>query len=69
MERIDVVEQHPDGFVAYPGGVRGAVVGQGETAEEALADLTSAHRFHAETFGAEVLGGKPYGVDADDRPR
>lgn len=54
MERIKVVvEQHADGFVAYPLGVRGIVVGQGETAEEAVADVTSAIRFHVETFGME----------------
>lgn len=56
MDRLKVViEQHPDGFVAYPLGVRGVVVGQGETAEEALADVTSAVRFHIETFGADAL--------------
>lgn len=56
MDRLKVViEQHPDGFVAYPLGVRGVVVGQGGTAEEALADVTSAVRFHIETFGADAL--------------
>ncbi|MBI4504191.1 MAG: type II toxin-antitoxin system HicB family antitoxin, partial [Chloroflexi bacterium] len=33
-----VVEHHPDGYVAYPLGLRGVVVGQGDTAEQALAD-------------------------------
>jgi predicted RNase H-like HicB family nuclease len=56
MDRVKiVVEQHPDGFVAYPLGVRGVVVGQGETAAEALADVTSALRFHVETFGDDAL--------------
>jgi hypothetical protein len=56
MEHIKiVVERHPDGFVAYPLGVRGVVVGQGETAEEAVADVTSAVRFHLDTFGHEAL--------------
>lgn len=50
-----VVEQYEDCFVAYPLGVQGAVVGQGNTAEEALADLTSALEFHVETFGSVVL--------------
>lgn len=50
-----VVEQHSDGFVAYPLGLKGVVVGQGETADEALADVRSAVQFHIETFGAEVL--------------
>lgn len=50
-----VVEQHPDGFVAYPLGFKGAVVGEGETAAEAIADVTSAIRFSLETFGHEAL--------------
>lgn len=50
-----VVEKHPDGYVAYPLGMRGVVVGQGDTAEEALADCRSAIRFHCETFGPEVF--------------
>ena len=31
------------------------VVGQGDSADEALADVSSAIRFHIETFGKEVL--------------
>lgn len=50
-----IVEKHSDGYVAYPLGLKGVVVGQGETYEEALADVTSAIRFHIETFGKEVL--------------
>ena len=50
-----VVEKHADGYVAYPLGLRGTVVGEGETYEEALADVKSAIRFHIETFGEEVL--------------
>lgn len=37
-----VVEQHEDGYVAYPIGIDGAVVGQGDSLEEALADVRSA---------------------------
>jgi predicted RNase H-like HicB family nuclease len=48
-----VVEKHPDGYVAYPLGLKGVVVGQGDTYEEALADVKSAIRFHIETFGRE----------------
>ncbi|GEM_PF-6921987 len=33
-----IVEKHPDGFVAYPLGLKGIVVGQGDTYEEALSD-------------------------------
>jgi predicted RNase H-like HicB family nuclease len=51
-----VVEQHLDGYVAYPLGVQGVVVGQGNTYEAALADVKSALQFHIETFGDSVLG-------------
>lgn len=52
MRRINiVVEEHPDCFVAYPIGLKGVVVGQGGTYDEALEDVKSAIRFHIETFG------------------
>jgi predicted RNase H-like HicB family nuclease len=50
-----VVERHSDGYVAYPLGLKGVVVGQGETYGEALDDVTSAIRFHIETFGDEAI--------------
>jgi predicted RNase H-like HicB family nuclease len=50
-----LVEKHPDGYVAYPIGIRGVVVGEGETYEDAVADLKSAMQFHVETFGPEAL--------------
>ncbi|MEW8958992.1 MAG: type II toxin-antitoxin system HicB family antitoxin [Moorella sp. (in: firmicutes)] len=50
-----VVEKHPDGYVAYPLGLKGVVVGEGDTYEEALVDVKSAIRFHVETFGQEIL--------------
>ena len=50
-----IVEKHPDGYVAYPLGLKGIVVGEGDTYEEALADVKSAIHFHIETFGQEVL--------------
>ncbi len=49
-----VVEKHPDGYVAYPLGIKGIVVGQGDTYEEALADVKSAIRFHIKSFGLVV---------------
>ena len=56
MEKFKIiVEKHPDGYVAYPLGLKGVVVGQGDTYEEALADVKSAIRFHIETFGEQVL--------------
>jgi predicted RNase H-like HicB family nuclease len=50
-----IVEQHEDGFVAYPVGLRGIIIGEGDSYEEALTDVRSAIRFHVETFGADVL--------------
>jgi predicted RNase H-like HicB family nuclease len=50
-----VVERYSDGYVAYPLGLKGVVVGQGDTYREALDDISSAIRFHIETFGSEVL--------------
>ncbi len=45
-----IVEKHEDGYIAYPLGLKGAVVGQGDTYEEAFADVKSAIKFHIETF-------------------
>ena len=50
-----VVEKHPEGYVAYPLGLKRVVVGEGDTYEEALADVKSAIRFHIDTFGKDVL--------------
>jgi len=50
-----IIEKHTDGYVAYPLGLKGVVIGEGDTYDEALADVKSAIRFHIETFGAEVL--------------
>jgi predicted RNase H-like HicB family nuclease len=50
-----IVEKHSDGYVAYPVGLRGVVVGEGDSYEQALADVKSAIRFHVETFGVRVL--------------
>jgi len=50
-----IVKRHADGYVAYPLGVKGVVVGEGDTYEEALADVKSAIEFHLESFGADML--------------
>jgi predicted RNase H-like HicB family nuclease len=50
-----IVEQHADSFVAYPVGISGTVIGQGDTYEEALADVKSALNFHLESFGPNAL--------------
>jgi predicted RNase H-like HicB family nuclease len=59
-----VVEKNPDGYVAYPLGIKGVVVGEGDSYEEALSDLKSAIRFHIETFGSEVLELEPPVLEA-----
>ena len=46
-----IVEKHPDTYVAYSIGLKGVVIGQDATYEEALADVRSAIAFHIETFG------------------
>lgn len=50
-----IVEKHPDGYIAYPLGLKGIVLGEGDTYEEALADVKSAIKFHVETFGSDVF--------------
>lgn len=50
-----IVEHHTDSYVAYPLGMKGVVVGEGDTYAEALQDVESAIRFHVETFGEDVL--------------
>jgi predicted RNase H-like HicB family nuclease len=59
-----VVEKNPDGYVAYPLGLKGVVVGQGDTYEQALSDVKSAIRFHIETFGSEMLEFEPPVLEA-----
>jgi predicted RNase H-like HicB family nuclease len=54
-----IVEKHADGYVAYPLGLKGVVVGEGDTYEEALADVKSAIRFHLETFGPDIFDNEP----------
>jgi len=50
-----IIEKHADGYVSYPIGLKGVVVGQGDTYDEALADIKSAISFHVETFGEEAF--------------
>lgn len=59
-----IVEKHSDGYVAYPLGLKGVVVGQGETYEGALSDVKSAIRFHIESFGEDVFEIDPPILDA-----
>ena len=59
-----IIERHNDGYTAYPIGVKGVVVGQGDTYDEALCDVKSAIKFHLETFGADALDIEPQIVEA-----
>ena len=59
-----IVEKYSDGYLAYPLGVKGIVVGEGDTYEDALADVKSAIKFHIETFGAEVFETEPPVLEA-----
>ena len=55
MKKVKIViEKHPDAYVAYALGLEGVVVGEGNSREEALADVESAIRFHVETFGDDL---------------
>ena len=45
-----IVEKHHDAYVAYPLGINGAVVGEGDTYEETLAEVQSAIRCYIEIF-------------------
>lgn len=50
-----LVEKHDDGYIAYPLGVRGGCVGQGDSYTEALADCQVVLRAHIATFGREAF--------------
>lgn len=50
-----VVQKCEDGYLAYPLGLKGVVIGDGDTFEEALENVRSAITFHINTFGDEVL--------------
>jgi predicted RNase H-like HicB family nuclease len=56
-----VLEKHPDGLIAYPLGIEGIVVAQGDSRKEVLDNVKSAIRFHVETFGLA----KPNSVSKD----
>ncbi|MCP4683030.1 MAG: type II toxin-antitoxin system HicB family antitoxin [Desulfobacterales bacterium] len=58
-----IVEKHSDGYVAYPLGLKGVVVSEGDTYEEALISVKSAIQFHIETFGEEAFeAGEPMSI-------
>jgi predicted RNase H-like HicB family nuclease len=58
-----IVEKHRDGYVAYPIGMKGVVVAQGDSYDEVLIEVKSAIDFHIETFGKEVFEGEDVVMD------
>lgn len=50
-----VIERHKDGYVGYPIGMKGVVIGQGGSYDDALEDTRSAIRFHIESFGKDAF--------------
>ena len=50
-----IIERVEDGYIAYPLGMKGIVIGQGDSYHEALADVTSAIRAHLSEFGPDCL--------------
>jgi predicted RNase H-like HicB family nuclease len=50
-----IIEKHSDGYVAYPLGLKGVVVGEGDSYDEALTDVKSAIHSHTETFGPDIF--------------
>ena len=53
-----IVEKYEDGYVAYPVGLKGTVVGEGDTFDEAVADITSAISFtlrHSATKNSRLM--------------
>jgi len=59
-----VVEKHPDTYVAYPLGLKGVVVGEGDSYEAALSDVKSAIQFHIDTFGTDAVDIDPPVLEA-----
>lgn len=59
-----IVEKNEDGFIAYPIGINGVIIGQGDTYEEAMSDIKSAIKFHTETFGNTVMESEPKILEA-----
>ena len=50
-----VIERDEDAYVAYPLGMKGVVVAQGDSYDEVLADVRSAIQAHIKQFGPDSL--------------
>lgn len=49
-----VILKEEDGYVAFPIGLKGVVVSDGDTYEEAYKNIKEAIKFHIETFGDSI---------------
>ena len=59
-----VISKKEDGYVGYPIGLDGVVVGDGRTYEEALANTKSAIRLHIQTFGTKTIKSAHFPTEA-----
>ncbi len=50
-----VMEQTDEGYVAYPIGLEGVVLGDGDTFKQTLDNVESAIDFHLTTFDSEII--------------
>jgi len=50
-----VIEKHPEGYMAYALGLKGMVLGQGDTYEDTITDIRAAIRAHIETYGKDAF--------------
>ena len=50
-----IIHKEEDGYVAFPIGLKGVVVSDGDSYEEAFKNLKEAINFHIETFGDAIL--------------
>lgn len=56
MKRVRIIiEKHTDGYVAYPLGLKGVVVGEGDNREEVIADVKSAIQFQLRLWERKSL--------------
>ena len=50
-----IILKEEDGYVAFPIGLKGVVVSDGDTYEESYNNIKEAIKFHIETFGDAIL--------------
>ncbi|MGO9387791.1 MAG: type II toxin-antitoxin system HicB family antitoxin [Methanobacterium sp.] len=56
MKNINIIiEKHQQGYVAYPLGLSGVLLSEGNTYQEALENIKSTIKFHLETFRKETF--------------